>query len=454
MTTTVTKDELATQAVDNGQAVSNTTKYTGEFEGTFTGTLVGNATTAKQLEKPYNFTLSGDASGTVAVNASSVILETTVNQAKHADNADFAGKTNLAARSTLADHSNTAEFAYRCGKLSKLFVNITGACVGSGSATDSDTIDINIDNINVGELFVVGKLPDVLKADTSRIYVDIPNRHFWIYNNETSKWYDCFEQLETELDNHELRITDLEKLDLSNRVTSLETRATKVEQRATKLEERTTNAETELVNHESRITANETAKADHEKRITANETNISKHGERLTTAEKDISDLKGRATSLETRATTAENNITSLDARLTPTEETVSTFDSRITSAEKTVSDVSQRIDNIETTTDAGKYAAKLTELENKNTEQDTKLTELDTKLNEFSEFTVTDATSVDADSLTNGAGIVYKASDLITVSTDIDISTVSDLSIADSEPDSASVKEGTAVIYPSANSI
>ena len=281
MTTTVTKDDLAAQSTDNGQAVSDTTKYTGEFEGTFTGTLVGNATTAKELEKPYNFTLSGDASGTVAVNASSVILETTVNQATHANTADFAGKTNLAARSTLADMANTAEFSYRAGKLTKLFVNITGACVGSGSATDTDTIDINIDNINVAELFIVGALPEE-KANTSRIYVDISNRHFWIYNNDTAKWYDCFEQLETELDNHELRIADLEKLDLSNRVTSLETRAD----------------------------ANDTTNADFEKRITKNTDDISSLDTRVTSIE-DTSNIG----QFSTRMTAVENKISDIETK-------------------------------------------------------------------------------------------------------------------------------------------
>ena len=398
MTTTVTKDELAAQAVDNGQAVSNITKYTGEFDGTFTGTLIGNATTAKQLEKPYNFTLSGDASGTVAVNASSVILETTVNQAKHADNADFAGKTNLAARATLADHSNTAEFAYRCGKLSKLFVNITGACVGSGSATDSDTIDINIDNINVGELFVVGKLPDLLKADTSRIYADIPNRHFWIYNNETGKWYDCFEQLESELDNHELRITDLENLDLSNRVTSLETRATKLEGRATNLETRAT-------------------------------------------------DLENRATAVETRATKLEQRADTNDIEHAD-------FEKRITKNTADISDLDTRVKSIEDTSDIGVFATRMTAVENKNTEQDEKIAEQGERIAELAEITVTDATSVDVTALAKCTGVMFKATDLINVSTDIDGSSISGLSISDSEPDSATLSNGSAVIYPSANSI
>ena len=343
MTTTVTKDDLAAQSTDNGQAVSDTTKYTGEFEGTFTGTLVGNATTAKELEKPYNFTLSGDATGTVAVNASSVILETTVNQATHANTADFAGKTNLAARSTLADMANTAEFAYRCGKLTKLFVNITGACVGSGSATDTDTIDINVDNINVGELFVIGSLPEE-KAETSRIYVDISNRHFWVYNNDTAKWYDCFEQLETELDNHELRITDLEKLDLSNRVTSLETRAD----------------------------ANDTTNADFEKRITKNTDDISSLDTRVTSIEvtSDVGQFSTRITTVENKVSDIETKNTEQDEKLATNTDAIAENKTAIAENKTAIAENKTACDNATTALDT-----RVTDIENSYVTLDTEQT-------------------------------------------------------------------------------
>ncbi len=390
MTTTVTKDDVVSlAAVDNGQAVSNTTKYTGEFEGTFQGTLVGGATTAKQLEKPYNFSLAGDATGTVAVNASSVILNTTVNHATKADTADFAGKTTLSARSTLADHSNTAEFAYRCGRLTKLFVTMSGAVVGSGSASDSDTINIDVERVNIADLFVVGKLAE--KPDTSRIYADISGRHFWVYNNETGVWVDCYSQLASELDNHGVRISALENLDISRR---------------------------------------------------------------LTTAEKDIDTLEGRADKLETRATNLEVRATSLEGRARRLENRADAndiehadFEKRITKNTDDIASLDARVTSFETTSDVGQFATRMSAVENKNTEQDARIAEL-------SEFTVTDATSVNTDSLSNCTGVIYKASDLISVSTDIDASSISNLSIADSEPSSTSLNSGSAVIYPSANSI
>ena len=388
MATTVTETELETlNSEQNNTATTSDTEQT--YEGKFVGTLVGNATTAKELEAPYRLTLTGDVSGTTQLNASDTNMSVTVNHASSADTADFAGKTNLAARSTLADMANTAEFSYRAGKLSKLFVNITGACVGSGSATDSDTIDINIDNINVAELFIVGALPEE-KANTSRIYVDISNRHFWIYNNDTAKWYDCFEQLETELDNHELRIADLEKLDLSNRVTSLETRAT----------------------------ANDVTVADFEKRITANSTTLADYKTKIATAESNIDNLETRATTNETNIKTNTDNISALDTRVTTTEANVTKLDQRVenietssevgqlankitdienknaeqdtsiqanadaisilnisvNTAEENITKITQRVDNIETSSDAGQLASKITDIENKNAEQDTSI--------------------------------------------------------------------------------
>ena len=356
MATTVTETELeALNSEQNNTATTSDTEQT--YEGKFVGTLVGNATTAKELEAPYRLTLTGDVSGTTQLNASDTNMSVTVNHASSADTADFAGKTNLAARSTLADMANTAEFSYRAGKLSKLFVNITGACVGSGSATDTDTIDINIDNINVAELFIVGALPEE-KANTSRIYVDISNRHFWIYNNDTAKWYDCFEQLETELDNHELRIADLEKLDLSNRVTSLETRAT----------------------------ANDVTVADFEKRITANAS--------------DIDAVEDRTTNLETNVKTNTDNISALDTRVTATETSITKLD--------------QRVDNIETSTDVGALATKITSIEEKNTEQDASI-----KTNSDAIKTNSDAIKTNSDAIKTNSDAIKTNSDAIKTNSD-----------------------------------
>ena len=110
---TVTKDELATLQNTNGDTASTEeTTYTGHF----IGDLTGQATTAKELEKPYRLTLNGDVSGYADINASDTNLTVKVNEATHAAVADFAGKVDLASRSTLADLANLATYAIKSGK--------------------------------------------------------------------------------------------------------------------------------------------------------------------------------------------------------------------------------------------------------------------------------------------------------------------------------------------------
>ena len=320
MTTTVTKDQIETlSSADNGQAVSETKKYTGEFEGKFIGTLVGNATTAKQLEQPYNFSLAGDAEGTVAVNASSVVLNTTVNHATEADTADFAGKTNLAARATLADMANTAEFAYRAGRLSNLLIKLHGGVTGSGQLTNADTMDIAISGVDVSYFFVFSALPEK-NPDITKAYVDLSGHHFWIYDTANTVWKDAYEYLTKTLELHGQRLDVLEKSKTTN-TADIETLKSTVSQQGAK-----------LTNHEDRITVNEKGITAHDARITTNATDISALDKRLTAAEK------------------------------------------LNTSQSESLTDHEKRIGNIETTTDVGQISTRVQAIEDKNVEQDTAL--------------------------------------------------------------------------------
>lgn len=117
-----------------------------------------------------------------------------------------------------------------------------------------------------------------------------------------------------------------------------------------------------IVGFNDRITTNATNIANHEERISANETELADHEARITENTSDIESLGSRATALETL--TAEHS------------ETIEAHENRLR--------------NIETTTDAGKWAEKLAELdatdarhdasikalEDKNSAQDTALSE------------------------------------------------------------------------------
>ena len=117
-----------------------------------------------------------------------------------------------------------------------------------------------------------------------------------------------------------------------------------------------------IVGFNDRITTNATNIANHEVRISANETELADHEARITENTSDIESLGSRATALETL--TAEHS--------------------------ETIESHENRLRNIETTTDAGKWAEKLAELdatdarhdasikalEDKNEAQDTALSE------------------------------------------------------------------------------
>ena len=337
MATTVTQSELD----KINQESSGTTSATSEeqtYTGKFVGTLIGNATTAKEFEAPYNFSLSGDATGTVAVNAKSVILETTVNHAKQADTADFAGKTNLSARASLADMANTAEFAYRAGKIAKIIINLTGVVTGKGESTNSESVDIEVTDFDASKQFVVGAL--ATEPDTSKVYIDVAGKHLWIYDNTGAVWVDCFKQLADELDSHNLRIETLEGFNLNERVTNLEGQTSTLEE----------------------ITA------DHESRITANKKVIDNHELRLNNIETttDLGQVTLRITAIEAKN---KEQDTSLEANATAIAKETSDREQAITTEAKAREDADNalgvRIDNADA----------------KNTEQDTHLGTIDTHL-------------------------------------------------------------------------
>lgn len=239
---TVTKDELATLQNTNGDTASTEeTTYIGHF----IGDLTGQATTAKELEKPYRLTLNGDVSGYADINASDTNLTVKVNEATHAAVADFAGKVDLASRSTLADLANLATYAIKSGKATetehatkadtattaetathadnatnsvnaeyaliaeqarkdmdgKAIVDtyakiadrvdtatVSGKAVGSGTR-DGNELKINITSLSsvLGEALVFSALPES-GADTTKLYADLDKGCLWAYDATAQEW--------------------------------------------------------------------------------------------------------------------------------------------------------------------------------------------------------------------------------------------------------------------------
>lgn len=372
---TVTKDELEELQAETADTTTTTaTDETKTYEGKFIGTLVGQATTAKEFEKPYKFILSGDTTGSVDVNASDVVLQTTTTHADSADTADFAGKTNLAARASLADLANLATFALETEKIAKLILTFTGMIEGEGILEHGASVDINIEKINAAGILKIGGLPtgeDADNTDTSKIYIDLEGQHIWVYDTIGGVWIDVFEQVNKTLADHGVRLDALEKLDVDGRLTAVETTAADNATNITALTERVTDVETASAANLESITTNATA-------ITALEKLAIEQGGELAKHETAISDL-------DTKVTANTASIETLNSKVTTDTGTLS---SQIDTNTADIGTLKTRVDSLESSTDAGKLSVELTEIKQDisaikevNTNQDTSISALETDI-------------------------------------------------------------------------
>ncbi len=154
----------------------------------FIGELIGNATTAKALQKNWRLRLIGDVTGYADLNATDADLKVTVNEASHAHTADFVGSANYATTTALADLANLATFALETGTLRKFIIKFSEDSAIQGSMTwDSytSTATINVDKIDLvksGVLLIENVTDaDKEKLDTSKIYFDVKNSALWFY---------------------------------------------------------------------------------------------------------------------------------------------------------------------------------------------------------------------------------------------------------------------------------
>lgn len=181
-----------TQAeVDSATNANPTSTYSTPTEiiaDKFIGELIGNATTAKALQKNWRLRLVGDVTGYADLNATDADLKVTVNEASHAHTADFVGSANYATTTALADLANLATFALETGTLRKFIIKFSEDSAIQGSMTwdsDTSTATINVDKIDLvksGVLLIENVTDaDKEKLNTSKIYFDVKNSALWFY---------------------------------------------------------------------------------------------------------------------------------------------------------------------------------------------------------------------------------------------------------------------------------
>lgn len=182
---------LTQEEVDSATNANPTNTYNTPTEiiaDKFIGELIGNATTAKALQKNWRLRLVGDVTGYADLNASDADLKVTVNEASHAHTADFVGSANYATTTALADLANLATFALETGTLRKFIIKFSEDSAIQGTMTwdsDTSTATINVDKIDLvksGVLLIENVTDaDKEKLDTSKIYFDVKNSALWFY---------------------------------------------------------------------------------------------------------------------------------------------------------------------------------------------------------------------------------------------------------------------------------
>lgn len=197
----------------------------------FIGELIGNATTAKALQKNWRLRLVGDVSGYADLNASDTDLNVTVNEANHARTADFVGSANYATTTALADLANLATFALEAGCLRRFIIKFTEDSAVQGSMTWDGTLSeatIKIDKVDLAKSGIT-LVDSITKADTdkfdkSKLYFDVPNSALWFYDNQANEWKNLLqyitdylvtltakdEEQQTQIDKNTADIADLQ----------------------------------------------------------------------------------------------------------------------------------------------------------------------------------------------------------------------------------------------------
>lgn len=189
---------LTQEEVDSATNANPTSTYSTPTEiiaDKFIGELIGNATTAKALQKNWRLRLVGDVEGYADLNASDADLKVTVKHSEHAHTADFVGTANYATTTALADLANLATFALETGCLRNFIIKFTEDSAIQGSMTwnsDTSTVTMKIDKVDLAKAGVVLvdniTLADTEKFDKTKLYFDVPNSALWFYDNQANVW--------------------------------------------------------------------------------------------------------------------------------------------------------------------------------------------------------------------------------------------------------------------------
>lgn len=162
----------------------------------FVGNVIGNATTATQLQNNFSVTFRGDVTGqfeSKGVGGHTVDIK--VNEAGHAKSADFTAQSEFAEHTTLADLANLATLALETETLKTFVIEFSEDSFIKGSMKWNKENSTATITVSSADLFKVGIVSvnnitenDIKSFDTTKIYFDTTKSALYFYDNLSNKW--------------------------------------------------------------------------------------------------------------------------------------------------------------------------------------------------------------------------------------------------------------------------
>lgn len=192
--TVLSESALSLNQVSNQSNTPTDASFNEVTANRFVGNVVGNATTATQLQNNFSVVFRGDVTGqfeSKGVGGHTVDIK--VNEAGHAKSADFTAQSEFAEHTTLADLANLATFALETETLKTFVIEFSEGSFIKGSMKWNKENSTATITVSSADLFKVGIVSvnnitenDIKSFDTTKIYFDTTKSALWFY--DTNKW--------------------------------------------------------------------------------------------------------------------------------------------------------------------------------------------------------------------------------------------------------------------------
>ena len=367
--TVLSESALSLNQVSNQSNTPTDASFNEVTANRFVGNVVGNATTATQLQNNFSVVFRGDVTGqfeSKGVGGHTVDIK--VNEAGHAKSADFTAQSEFAEHTTLADLANLATFALETETLKTFVIEFSEGSFIKGSMKWNKENSTATITVSSADLFKVGIVSvnnitenDIKSFDTTKIYFDTTKSALWFY--DTNKWKNLNQYITDYLSALSDKDTELQQSIKNNQaqLAQHDTRLSELDSRVSDIEINTDLGQVTLrlnaldqkdIEHESLISvnakaikANETAIQNNSNSINELNTNL---GELNTKVDTNKSQLDQEISNLKTKDQELNSLITDVTSVNNEQNFDISSLKNRATEHETSITNHTLRIENVE----------------------------------------------------------------------------------------------------------